>query len=234
MSGKHASAPSDLTSHFNTALEELRLHCQCNRLNLMTVLKKVEILAGLGLDSFEAEIAQDHLPEISECRIQSAHSLAVLRNELIAQVYKVSSLSVPDPARHWYGITQDDQDNPILQAKKITIESVLTFIRDNHSRLLGVAKDAFVLSGRLKETLDLYLAQSFDDDRVAKLDQAGETDPDRTTLLHQVFVDLELKARSDQPRPPRRVEQGQLPPLAELEQIPERAPSMTEKPSSAI
>ena len=59
-----------------------------------------------------------------------------------------------------------------------------------------LAADA--LSERLDETLKLYLAQSFKDDRYARLDQAGETDPDRNTLLHQVFVDLEVKPREGQ------------------------------------
>jgi hypothetical protein len=77
--------------------------------------------------------------------------------------------------------------------------SVLSFIQENRFRLLNLIKDTTVLSGRQKETLELYLAQSFEDDRVAKLDQAGETDPERTTLLHRVFIDLELKPRSDQP-----------------------------------
>jgi hypothetical protein len=60
-----------------------------------------------------------------------------------------------------------------------------------------------ILDERLKETLQLYLSSSFKDDQYARLDQAGETDPDRTTLLHQVFVDLEVKQRSG--RQPRRI-----------------------------
>jgi hypothetical protein len=52
-----------------------------------------------------------------------------------------------------------------------------------------------VLDERLDETLRLYLSKVFKDDQYARLDQAGEIDPDRSTLLHQVFVDLEVKAR---------------------------------------
>ncbi len=231
---KHASSPSDLTPPFNTAFEELRLHCHCETISLMTVLKKLDLLSGPGLDSFEAEIAQDHLPAILECRDLSATALAQLLDELIAKAYKASCLSVSDPARHWYGLNQGDHDNPTLQAKRIAIESVLSFIHENRFRFLNLAKDAPVLRGHLKETLDLYLAQSFEDDRVAKLDQAGESDPDRTTLLHQVFVDLELKPRSDQPQPPRHAERGQLSLFAESEQIAETVPSGGEKLLSAM
>jgi hypothetical protein len=59
-----------------------------------------------------------------------------------------------------------------------------------------------VLDERLDETLRLYLSKVFKDDQYARLDQAGEIDPDRSTLLHQVFVDLEAKARSVK-QPPR-------------------------------
>src|SRR5262249_22976926 len=52
-----------------------------------------------------------------------------------------------------------------------------------------------VLNQRLQRTLELYLAKTFKDDQYARLDQAGETDPDRSTLLRQVFVDLEVKSR---------------------------------------
>lgn len=56
------------------------------------------------------------------------------------------------------------------------------------------------LDPRLEETLRLYLAKSFNDDEFAELDQAGETDPDRRTLLKQVFVDLDVKTRKG-PKP---------------------------------
>lgn len=46
---------------------------------------------------------------------------------------------------------------------------------------------------RLAETVRLFLQDCFDKDQFAQLDQAGDTDPDRTTLLKRVFVDLEIR-----------------------------------------
>jgi hypothetical protein len=46
---------------------------------------------------------------------------------------------------------------------------------------------------RLAETVRLFLQDCFEKDQFAQLDQAGETDPDRTTLLRSVFVDLEIR-----------------------------------------
>ena len=57
------------------------------------------------------------------------------------------------------------------------------------------------LDNRLSETRQLYLSTCLDQDQYAQLDQAGETDPDRTTLLRRVFVDLEVELRrGPQPR----------------------------------
>ncbi len=231
---KHISSPIDLAPPFSTAFEALCLHCHCDPLNLMTVLKKLDFLPGPGLDSFDAEIALNHLSAIRECSSLSAMALTQLFDELIAKVSKASCLSINDPARHWYSSNTDDRDNPKIQIKRITAESILTFICENQERFLNLAKNIPVLSSRLKETLDLYLYQSFDDDRVAKLDQAGESDPERTTLLHQVFVDLELKPRNDQLRPTHNLEQNQLSLFAELEQTPGTVFSGGEKPLSAM
>jgi hypothetical protein len=58
-----------------------------------------------------------------------------------------------------------------------------------------------VLDPRLQETIKLYVAASFEQDQFAKLDQAGETDPDRSTLLQKVFIDLDVTVRrGKQPR----------------------------------
>jgi len=237
---KHASFPSDLTPPFNTVFEELSLHCHCEPLRLMTVLKKLDFLSGPGLDSFEAEIAQHDLSAILECRALSAKALEHLLDELIAKVYKASCRSISDPRRHWYGLNKGDRDNPRLQAKRITVESILTFIRENQLRLLDLAKDVPVLHTDVIEVLDFYLLHSFEEDQVAKLDQAGETDPKRMTPLHQVFIDLELKPRSDQPRPP--LEHSQLSLFTDLEQtsnpqgeqVPEILSSAGERPLSAM
>ncbi len=231
---KQASFPSDLQSPFDATFEELCSHCHCEPLVLMTVLKKLDFLSGPGLDSFEAEIAQDHLPTLPECCDLPPVALAHLRDELTAKIYKASSLSFSDPERHWYGLNQADRDNPKLQAKRIAAESILSYIREDRSRLLDLVKSVPVLSEQLEEILDLYLAASFEEDQVAKLDQAGETDPDRTTLLHRVFVDLELKPLSGKPRSARRFDQSQLSLLTEFEQKLEIAPSSGEKALSAM
>jgi Cap4 dsDNA endonuclease len=231
---KHATSPDDLTPPFNTALEKLCTYCDCEPLQIIELLKKLDLISGPGLDSFEAEIAQNHLPAIEECVSLSASALTMLLNELIALVYRASSLSVRDPARHWQRIIEGGNDNPTLQEKRITPASIHTFIHNNRLRFLHTTKDAYMLSDRLEETLKFYLIASFKVDKDAKFDQAGDVDPDRTTLLRQIFIDLELKPRSDQPRPPHRLEQRQLAIFEEVDQIAKRVPSGENKPLSAM
>lgn len=94
--------------------------------------------------------------------------------------------------------------------RKGTLDKLLHLVRKRNP--LKYAEFALrlttrVLDKRLDETLQLYLSKSFKDDQYARLDQAGETDPDRTTLLRQIFVDLEVKPRSGQQ--PRRSRRGQ-------------------------
>jgi hypothetical protein len=200
----------------------------------MELLKRLDLISGPGLDSFEAEIAQNHLPAIGECGSLSPSALTMLLNELIALVYRASSLSIRDPARHWQRIIEGGDDNPALQAKRITPANVHTFIQDNRLRFLHATKDAYMLSDRLEETLNRYLVHSFKADKDAKFDQASDVDPDRTTLLRQIFIDLELKPRSDQPRPPHRLEQRQLAFFEEVDQLAKSVSSGENKPLSAM
>ena len=193
---QQVASQDDLESPFDEAFEILRVYCDCRPSNLITTLKKLKLAQGPDLDSFEAVIAQEHLPRIRECSTLPAAALATLRDELIAQIYRASSLSTGNPSRHWRGLHEEDRLNPKLIAKRITLESTSEYITKNRQRLQSFLEDAKMLKEGLEEVLLLYLGKSFNDDRIAKLDQAGETDPDRSTLLRQVFVDLELKPRS--------------------------------------
>ena len=86
------------------------------------------------------------------------------------------------------------------------LEAVLTSTRAATAG--GSSRPRPTLDRRLSETMHLYLSTCFERDQYAQLDQAGETDPERTALLRRVFVDLEV-----QPRPgpqPRELAHGQL------------------------
>ncbi len=220
---------------FDEGFESLRTFCGCDAESLFAVLKKLKLARGPDLDSYEAVIAHQHLSMLPECRSWPADSLAALCKELIARVSRASSLSVNDPGRHWVCLFAED--HPDLKEKRITIESITSHISKNSAHFLDMVKAASHLSEFLEKTLRLFLIDSWKKDQFARLDQAGETDPDRSTLLRQVFVDLELKPHS-KPRPMRRTTDRQN--LFELAELPsdldiqELVSSYQEKPLSAM
>jgi hypothetical protein len=91
------------------------------------------------------------------------------------------------------------EDDPKRKAK---IQSEIAELREQISaREKEMQAHGSVLSTELQETVDQYLAASYTNDQYAELDQAGETDPERSTLLHKVFIDLSVEVRKG-PQPP--------------------------------
>lgn len=205
---KQVNAQSELPPPINTAFEALRNYCNCEESALMDVLCKLELLVGPDLDGFRAVIAHEHLPLIPKCRTLSPAGLALLRDDLIAQVARASSLAVDDPSRHWYPVFGENRLNPAFLSKRILVDSVEKYIQKNITRFQSVSNNLGDFNDRLDETIFLYLRKSFNDDRVAKLDQAGDPEVERSTPLGEVFVDLEIKPR-----------EGIMPKVRNFEQI---------------
>ncbi|GGA53012.1 hypothetical protein [Okeania sp. KiyG1] len=55
--------------------------------------------------------------------------------------------------------------------------------------------ESVALNSELHRILNLYLGQCYRDERVAKLDQAGERDSEQETYLNNVFIDLDVSLR---------------------------------------
>jgi hypothetical protein len=91
------------------------------------------------------------------------------------------------------------ESDPRRQAK---LRADITDLKDQiASHLEELDSLSKVLDPRLQDMVNLYLAASFEHDLFAELDQAGETDPDRSTLLQKVFIDLDVTIRKGkQPR----------------------------------
>jgi hypothetical protein len=91
------------------------------------------------------------------------------------------------------------ENNPKERANlESQIENLEAEIANRKAEMKSVEK---TLPPQLQETVDLYLASSFERDRFVGLDQAGETDPERSTLLEKVFIDLEVTIRKGQQPP---------------------------------
>ncbi|MDJ0774697.1 MAG: NACHT domain-containing protein, partial [Mastigocoleus sp. MO_167.B18] len=57
--------------------------------------------------------------------------------------------------------------------------------------------ESVTLNSELHRILNLYLGQCYRDERVAKLDQAGERDSEQETYLNKVFIDLNVSLREE-------------------------------------
>ena len=199
-----AVSPDAIPIPFRASFEELVLYCQGDPLDVFGVLRKLKLPKGPGIDSFEDEIALSHLAPLMLCQHITGTKLSKLCDELINQIARASTSGSRNPARHWYGLNEPDRQNPQLLAKIISLEKVHTFIQKNYAPVSHFTDNSAGLSTNVQETLKAYLRIEFEKDHLVTLDQAGDVNPERITPLHQVFIDLELKPRADQPKPPRK------------------------------
>ncbi|GCE20928.1 dsDNA nuclease domain-containing protein [Dictyobacter kobayashii] len=202
------SFPDNLDIAAKKYFEALMSYCSCDASVMVVVFRKLKLLVGPDLDGFEAVIAQEHLPMIPECSDCSAKELAEIKEWLIGRVYQASSLVSDDPSRHWFDINDKSSIDPMIKAKELSINDILNFFQTNVSGSRR-KRNNHIPNEQILEALNLYLNKMFKEDQFAKLDQAGETDLDKSTLLREVFVDLDLKPRNDLQRNSH-LQQGQL------------------------
>lgn len=113
-----------LSSQWPRALDGLQAKCECTPEELIGLLRRLKLPSGPGLKSFRAEILVDHLATLPACGAMSQPALKRAFDLLAAQVEDASSITVPDPAKHWACVSGESRTNPILLAKRISIDVV--------------------------------------------------------------------------------------------------------------
>ncbi len=101
-----------------------------NEEELFSVLSRLELVMGPTEKAFEAEICQDHLPLITECRGLTPGSLSMVLNSLIGLMERAADVQCSDPMRHCVGITAANENDPLLLGKRVLVEEVILAIRD--------------------------------------------------------------------------------------------------------
>ncbi|HRE62281.1 MAG TPA: dsDNA nuclease domain-containing protein [Ferruginibacter sp.] len=109
-------------SLFADIFDQLAVDCECEPQVLFTVLKKTHIVKGPSRDDFDAVIAHDHLPHIEECKTLPKASLSAIRDEIVQQIFKASSLFIEDQSKYLLNI--QEKNNPILLAKRVSVDIV--------------------------------------------------------------------------------------------------------------
>ncbi len=120
-----ASTPSSIAAPHGTAFNKLAAetgHCHDT---LFSALRKMEAICGPERESFDAEISHNHVAGLPGCEILPRARLNSIRDELMARVYRASSLSSDDPSRHWCCVSGEHHNHPQLAAKRISVQDVL-------------------------------------------------------------------------------------------------------------
>jgi hypothetical protein len=89
----------------------------------------MDLIAGPPRDGFDAIIAHEHLAKLDEFATLDSPALDRLRDDLVALVYRASSLQVSDPVRHLRPLlTGGSTDDPALAAKRLQVTTVFTTV----------------------------------------------------------------------------------------------------------
>jgi hypothetical protein len=163
----------------------------------------MNVILGPGRDSFDAEIAHDHVTHLPDCAGLPRSSLNSIRDELTALIYRASSLASDDPARHWCCVSGEHRNYPQLAAKRIAVQELLALVAEHRSTppfrylpgrtatLSGDAKgsvpilEAKLLAAGLQSQVDAFTARTLATER--RFLEAAERNPEALQeLLNQI------------------------------------------------
>jgi hypothetical protein len=119
---------ADIAQPFDSAFDELQAACGCDPDQLVAVLHRMDLIVGPSRSDFDAALSHEHLAGLDECRSCNAQELDAFRDELVATVYRASSLQVTDPIRHLRPLIDAQDSDPTLSAKRIVVAEVV-FLR---------------------------------------------------------------------------------------------------------
>lgn len=162
---------------------------------------KFHDIARVGAEKARARVIAELDSELNKiCNIYKHHcdNYILLTNVRLSSTYrtgthdKVAEIAARYPAVKHVHVWAGDELCRQLELNPVVRQSYLHFLTPG-DLIAELMAQRTAARSRLAETLQLFLSDSLEKDQFAQLDQAGETDPDRTTLLRKVFVDLELR-----------------------------------------
>jgi hypothetical protein len=126
----HVKGCSDrdaVSAPFDSAFDELQATCGCSAEQLISVLHRLDFILGPSRGEFDSALSNEHLANLEPCRNLSATALNAFRDDLVALVFRASSLQVTDPLRHVRSLVRPQDDDPVLAAKRIVIDEALSY-----------------------------------------------------------------------------------------------------------
>lgn len=114
-----------ISSPYRAAFEELQAACGCDAEALFSALRRMDVVLGPSRGEFDAALSHEHLSKLDECRDLDAEGLDRVRDGLVAQVYRASSLHVTDPLRHLRPLIERTLNDPTLAAKRLEVVATI-------------------------------------------------------------------------------------------------------------
>lgn len=130
---ENATDASQIDEPFASLLKGLAENLGYSIGEVFSVLQRIRLVKGPSLNDFEDAVAHTHIPTIASCASLSPSQLDALRDELIHRFFIASSLQISDPSKHWCCVAGEDEANPRLIAKRVTVEDALQIINEKNA-----------------------------------------------------------------------------------------------------
>ena len=127
---KQKFSADDLEGKAKDAFEKLKEDSGAGTNALYSVLKRLQTVRGPSRDSFVAELAQNHLPQLEEFRNSTPAALKKATDALVDLVERASALSSQAPERHYVCLNGNGANDPQLKDKRISVEQFALRCRD--------------------------------------------------------------------------------------------------------
>ena len=115
----------EVPAPFADTLTDLASFCDCTTSEVFNCLRRVHFVKGPSRDSFDTELAHDHLSTLPAFQFMIPAQLNRVRDSLVQLVYKASSLQVDSPDRHLCPVDATDRRNPRLMSKRLDVKLAL-------------------------------------------------------------------------------------------------------------
>jgi hypothetical protein len=115
------STRADIAAPFGDVFDALQEACGCDADQLLTVLRRMNIIVGPSRGEIDATLSNEHIGRLDGCQNLNAGQLDAFRDDLVARVCRASTLQVTDPIRHLRPLVDAQDYDPVLAAKRIVV-----------------------------------------------------------------------------------------------------------------
>ncbi len=130
---REALSAADIDPVFTLSFNNLKDYCECEASSLFNTLRKVDIIIGPNRESFETDIAHQHVASVEGCERCTVPTVKAITEDLISKILGASSLRVDNPDVHLHTYFSRDEINPRLLSKRILIEDAKSIIKKHTS-----------------------------------------------------------------------------------------------------